>query len=777
MSSVNPLFILYGSATGNAEHIAKALAASYEPDDYFDSVVCVELNGWKRHCTTQWEQDSGRKYGVLIVTSTTGNGDAPENAARFVRTMKRAKDKPFRHVVYAVLGLGDTNYDQFCQCGKIIDRKLEELGGTRLKPLACADEATGLEDKVEPWTQTIVAEITAACRGYNHHHEDDEKKMEGSEHEMMSTASTATATTRNGEKRSVVSVSVSLKASPLDANKQPSVGVQIVRSLLQLKQDEPLPTVDVSCLSTLNTSTSAARDMLPQQQRPRGMSDASSITSSGYHYTLQRPFMSTVLQARYLTDTSTHAAQEIVQHKLTHATAFRVLEQHFPLTNTSSAERNGKRVLELTLSLPDDYTLEYAPGDSLGLEVENSNEAVQFVLEVLQRQQGVNLDGPIGLDGQPPSLTVREAVRKHMDLCSPVNKNRRVLYALAQYACGDDATALLLLASKSPQGCHLLEGYIEQQRLTVVDILREFPSCQSITLEALLSILPTIPPRYYSVSSSPIVDRHSLTIAFSVVDYLTPSLIVDGVEHGQRRIGGLATRYMEALCAHQLVCSPAPSSSTLPIFPKPTIDFRMPNSLSTPLILIGPGTGVAPFMGFLLHRRALLSSSESTEAALTVVEGTWRGGYEIEDELPVSKNDASGLRVGVDFRTSEDVGSVDLFFGCRHRNHDWLYREEMQSLQAEGIIANLHVAVSRDDENGHRRYVQDSMRECAERLTMLILKQNACVYVCGDGNAMAKDVQGVVVELLASSLGDMDAAVSYFECMKVERRFLMDIWS
>jgi sulfite reductase alpha subunit-like flavoprotein len=183
-------------------------------------------------------------------------------------------------------------------------------------------------------------------------------------------------------------------------------------------------------------------------------------------------------------------------------------------------------------------------------------------------------------------------------------------------------------------------------------------------------------------------------------------------------------------------------------------------------------------MGFLAHRNALLSSTESTEAAESVVEGTWRGGYELEEnELPISEGDASGLKLGGDYRTKQDVGSVDLFFGCRHQDHDWLYRSEMEDLQKEGVITKLYTAFSRD---GKKEYVQDIIRgneECAARLLDLIMEKRACIYVCGDGNAMAKDVQNVIAELLGKQLGGEAQGKEYLEKMKTDSRFLMDIWS
>lgn len=795
--TTTPLFILYGSATGNAEHIAKGLGAIYQSlgqnpqaDTFFDSVVVAELDQFKKKGMPVWEQaptGSQSKHALIVVTSTTGNGDAPENASRFVRFIKR-KTTPsdtFQHCAFAVLGLGDTNYDQFCHCGKTIDKRLAELGGTRIRPIACADEATGLEDVVEPWSAEILATVTAACRIDNGNHEvEEEKKME---------LPVAEATRKVSSRPSLPSsVPVHLSSALASPVKHEAPGVKIVRSMIgrdRIGVIEPcmLPSMkaSLSCCELVHAHPA-------EQARDRSLSMAESVstTSSGIHYTIKKPFCSTILKARYLTATPLDAANKICAtlgeadlSEPTHlTTASAILDECFPLANDLSDKSkpcwNDKRVIELTLELPDDYTLEYAPGDSLGLLVDNTPAAVDFVLTMLERNHAISRSQLVSIDSNHP-VTVEQAVRGEIDLCSPV-KNKRLLLGLAQHATDpDEASALELLSSKTEEGCRLFDAYVDQQRLAVVDLLREFPSCQRIPLPAMLGLLPGIPPRYYSVSSSPLDhQRLSLTVAFSVVDYMTPSLMVAGEELGQRRIRGVATRYMEALAAPLLIGQPS-AQPQVRIFPKPTTDFRMPSNLATPLVLIGPGTGIAPFMGFLAHRRALASSSESTEAAQTVVEGTWRGGYELEEkDLSIGDQDASGFRVGSDFRTKQGVGEVDVFFGCRHKEHDWLYREEMMSLQKEGIIANLYTAFSRD---GDRQYVQDIMRgngACSKRLLDLIVDQRACVYLCGDGNAMAKDVQAALVELLGQRLEDgIDEAKTYLEKMKKENRFLMDIWS
>lgn len=142
---------------------------------------------------------------------------------------------------------------------------------------------------------------------------------------------------------------------------------------------------------------------------------------------------------------------------------------------------------------------------------------------------------------------------------------------------------------------------------------------------------------------------------------------------------------------------------------------------------MGPGTGVAPFLGFLDHRKA----------------------------------------------TATTAGSVEVFFGCRHESHDYLYREELQALSEEGVIDHLHTAFSRD--GASKEYVQDLMKkqETSERLADTILNQNGRVYVCGDGNHMGRDVQAAIAELLTPHVDGKE----YVETMKREGRFLLDIWS
>lgn len=742
----NPLFVLYGSVTGNAEHIAKDLAAKFESSSSsmsspFDGVICCDLDKFKKKCASYWDTECavGSKYGVLIVCSTTGNGDAPENAGRFVRYIKKkdtVHEQPFRHCVYAVLGLGDTNYDQFCNTGKILDKKLHELGGTRCRKLECADEATGLEEVVESWTETILVEIATACS--------NQKNNDRIISESMDPGASDPAAEEVNDME---------KTTPSPTPTTESDGVRLVRALLQIGAGESIMNVDQKKLPALLSSRSSCElveDEEGGRHRADSTGDDSSASSSTFHYSASNPFESTILKARYLTNTSTTAAKQAALLDLSTVENLQAALEIFDHAFDLSDPLNGKRVIELTLSLPDDSTLHYEPGDSLGLLVENTPETVQFVLDMLSKRHGIAPTQLCKIDENHP-MTVADAIRSELDLSSTI-KSKRLLYAFSQIAADpQEASCLRLLSSKTEIGDQLFEQIVNQQRLNVVDLLQLFPSTQSVTLQGLLGIVPAIPPRYYSVSSSPIATKKlSLTVAFSVVDYATPSLTIEEKEFGFRRIRGIATRYLEVLSSSLLSGATKPDESlSLRIFPKPSVDFRMPSSRSTPLILIGPGTGIAPFMGFLQHRQA--------------------EGEELAGDTEIAR------------KGDQESGSIDVFFGCRKRDHDYLYKVELQEAVEKGVLNNLYTAFSRDP-GSERKYVQDIMvadEQCAVRLSNLITKNNAAIFICGDGNAMAKDVQGAIVNLLSSRCFDnnIDKATNYLETMKKDKRLLLDIWS
>lgn len=160
--------------------------------------------------------------------------------------------------------------------------------------------------------------------------------------------------------------------------------------------------------------------------------------------------------------------------------------------------------------------------------------------------------------------------------------------------------------------------------------------------------------------------------------------------------------------------------------------FRLPNRVQTPVIMIGPGTGLAPFRGFIQERN-----------------------WHKEQGKP--------------------VGETHLYFGCRNKDKDFIYREELEQFVENGVLT-LHTAFSRDQEK--KVYVTDRMREHMDQLWTLIGQKGAHVYVCGDAKMMAKDVRNIIVEVVKGG-GNMSSeeAEKYVKKMEQQKRYSADVWS
>ena len=221
-------------------------------------------------------------------------------------------------------------------------------------------------------------------------------------------------------------------------------------------------------------------------------------------------------------------------------------------------------------------------------------------------------------------------------------------------------------------------------------------------------------PRYYSISSSPIADGTRCSVTVAVVE--GPARSGSGVYHG--------------VCSNHL--SRQAAGSTVQAFVKETkVGFRLPVDPAAPIVMIGPGTGLAPFRGFLRERMALK---------------------------------AQGRR----------LGPAMLFFGCRHPDQDFVYADELKEHAAAGIV-DLHVAFSRHD--GKKTYVQDLLKEQVTTLWPLI-EQGAIVYVCGDGGRMEPDVKRALVKMYRDRTGDDEAAgEAWMAKLAADGRYVLDVWA
>jgi cytochrome P450/NADPH-cytochrome P450 reductase len=248
---------------------------------------------------------------------------------------------------------------------------------------------------------------------------------------------------------------------------------------------------------------------------------------------------------------------------------------------------------------------------------------------------------------------------------------------------------------------------------SVLDLLEAFPSC-ALPFAEFLDLLPPLRPRYYSISSSPRTGGADCSITVGVVR--GPARSGAGVYHGT--------------CSGHL--SELPEKGTAFVFVrKPTIAFRPPADPTTPMIMIGAGTGLAPFRGFLLDRAADAAEGRTVARSL-------------------------------------------LFFGCRSPEADELYADELRGFEEQGLV---HVVPAYSRWAGApRRYVQEMMREHADEVWEL-LQQGAAVFVCGNASTIAPGVRAALRQVFCDRTGASEAdADAWLAGLRAADRFLEDIW-
>lgn len=335
------------------------------------------------------------------------------------------------------------------------------------------------------------------------------------------------------------------------------------------------------------------------------------------------------------------------------------------------------------------HEVTYAAGDSLGVYVTNSDFAVQNWLAA----NGLDGDEPIVVDGA--RVTLRHALTAHYDICK-VTPN--LLDFVAEH-CQSPSAVKRLRSHRAD-----LQGWLVDRN--GLDVLREFPV--RAAPEQWQQVLVRLTPRQYSISSSPLVSPREVQLTVSVLRYR-------GTDGGPR--GGVASTYLADL----------PAGTPVPVFLQRSVHFRPPRDSRTPMIMVGPGTGVAPFRGFLQERRAL--------------------GH---------------------------TGPNWLFFGDQQQEKHFYYRSEIEGMVDDGFLTRLDLAFSRDQ--AKRIYVQHRMREAGAQLWRW-LEDGAHFYVCGDAARMAKDVDTALTDIIRrhGGLGE-EAARDYKRELVAEKRYVRDVY-
>jgi len=349
---------------------------------------------------------------------------------------------------------------------------------------------------------------------------------------------------------------------------------------------------------------------------------------------------------------------------------------------------SGKETLHFEVSLAGSG-LAYEVGDSLGVFPSNDRAEVDAVLAA----SGLNGDEAVESAG----TNLREVLTRQVTLREP---SRQLLAAILEKA--PDAAELSELID--PEAKSVMDDWIDGRE--VVDILLAYPQAK-FTAEELVKVLRKLQPRLYSIASSPKAFPEDIHLTVAVVRYEL---------HGRSRQGVCSTFLADRV-----------KDATMPVFIHSAKHFRQPEDPSVPVIMVGPGTGIAPFRAFLQEREVTAAPGK-----------TW------------------------------------LFFGDRNRATDFLYEEEINAWRDKGVLHRLDTAFSRDQ--AEKVYVQHRMMENAAELWRWI-EAGGYFYVCGDASRMAKDVDDALHRIVETAGGkSKEEAAAYVEDLKKSKRYRKDVY-
>lgn len=597
------VIVFYGSQTGTAEDFAtrltkdsvrygmkKGMAADPEEFDMDDLPKLPEIE----------------KSLAIFCVATYGEGDPTDNAQELYDWLQDGNSS-LEGLNYAVFGLGNKTYEHFNSMGRFVDKRLEELGATRVFELGEGDDDGNIEEDFVNWRENF---WPAVCMHFG---------------------------------ISEVGEDVSMRQFSVTVHKD-------------IDQEK------------LFTGEPARLHSFAKQKPP---------------FDVKNPYLA-------------------------------------PVTVNRELHKGGDRScmhIEVDIS---GSKIRYDAGDHLGVYPVNNSELV----EAIGQRLGADLEEAFTLTNVdedaskvhpfPCPTTYRTALNHYLDITSTPRSN--LLKELLEYASDPaDKDFLRKLTAPTPEGKELFNSWVLRDHRTLLVILDDLPSFRP-PIDHLCELLPKLQPRYYSISSSHKMHPTTVHITAVLVEYTTPT--------GKLQ-KGVATSWLK------LKQPAGEQRPKIPVFVRKS-QFRLPFKPTVPVIMIGPGTGVAPFRGFIQDRHVLKTEGKP-------------------------------------------IGETVLYFGCRHKNEDFIYSDELDAYVSDSTLTHMHVAFSRDQPQ--KVYVQHLLKETAAQVWRLI-DAGAHIYVCGDARHMAHDVDEVLLDTVVSE-GKLDraAAQDYLKRLRSRGRYSCDIWS
>lgn len=610
-----PLSIFFGSQSGTAETFAHELA---EEGKLFGFKAVV-------HDLQDYDRDNlAEETFCVFLLATFGEGDPTDNAAEFYEwIIQEEREKgSLKGVTYGVFALGNRQYEHFCNIGRKVDQRLNELGGTRLLEHGEGDDDGSLEDDFSSWKSSFWAR---------------------------------TKTTFGLQNESAASAAF-----------KPSFALE---------------------WKTPETAAKYIGGLTPAICDPK-----------------HKPILASVV-------------------------ANRELRQDVPEGSTVNAEGDSTRHLDLDVSA---LRLSYVTADNLGVCPRNDYKAVaQLIARLKVKANQVFSLKALGKRKAPvPSpCSVQDALLWYLDF--QAIPRAALLTLLSQYTSDETEKA------KLHHWTHEGKEEFHKDEKSLLEVLDELPQLDVPFLD-FLEVCPKLQPRFYTISSSSLVHPKQVSITVALSTHQKPR---------GRVYNGIATTYL---------CGLKPGKDQACVFLRPST-FRLPKpkrtfvngsptpldasgsssptatSVLPPILMVGPGTGVAPFRAFTQEFHYLRSKN-----------------------LPA-------------------FPSTHLFFGCRNRAQDFIYQEEMNAAVANESLTALHTAFSRETEQ--KVYVQSDLKHHAEKVWQLISTQRAYFYVCG-GTIMGRQVKECI-QHIAEQHGNLtpQAAHEYVKKMQSEGRYIQELWS
>ena len=385
------------------------------------------------------------------------------------------------------------------------------------------------------------------------------------------------------------------------------------------------------------------------------------------------------------------------------------------LQNKSGAKASERSTRHIEIELPSNAS--YRVGDHLSVVPRNDPTLVDAVARRFgfQPADQIRLQVAEGRRAQLPvgdAISVGRLLTEFVEL-QQVATRKQIQIMSEHTRCPVTKPRLAAFSGDDEASVQHYRAEVFDKRKSVFDLLEEYPACE-LPFHVYLEMLSLLAPRYYSISSSPSTNPARCSVTVSVVE--APASSGRGIYKG--------------VCSNFLARR-RPGDTVHATLRETKAGFRLPADASVPVIMIGPGTGLAPFRGFLQERAALKAKGAA-------------------------------------------LGPAILFFGCRHPEQDYLYADELRGFANAGIT-ELHTAFSRGD--GPKTYVQNLIAAEKDRVWALI-EQSAIIYVCGDGSKMEPDVKATLMSIYRDKSGaDADAAARWIDDLGARNRYVLDVWA